>query len=151
MKKWILTMCCVLLLAVVSCRVSVDPISGEKQQYIDPNTATAFEEGAEGAAGILTALAPFIPELGVFSLILTGALGIWRKKWKEKLTTAQTKTELLGNAGEAAAHFADELKKILAKTVPDTLAELKELYKNAYGSEIGAVIHGWQRGTGPKT
>ncbi len=111
MKKWLLLVAMLLCLSVGGC------VEGETDGHVrlDPNTAEQFEDVAEGAVGIVTALSLLFPYLVPFAAGGAGILGTW-KRLKPKLTAVQVENDNLAWGGELLAEALEGIKEDYPET-----------------------------------
>jgi len=99
MKKVLLliVMCAGLSLVVAGCISTKDPVTGQTQTSLDPNTVGQVERAAETAIGILGLLGIVWPFLLPVATAGGAVYGTW-KTVKPKLVTAQTQSQMYYSA-----------------------------------------------------
>ena len=106
MKKLLL----IVLLFLAGCKVATNE-EGKKTYQLDPNTTASVETGAEGAAGILTVLTPFLgPSATIAATGILTALGVWRKL-KPRFVAAQDKATMAHTVAGSLVGSIEILKK----------------------------------------
>lgn len=100
---------CIAASFFAGCIEGIDPLTGEKTQYLDPNhpAVPLAEGGAEVAVGLL----PFLGPLGgAGAAALAAGLAYW-KKLKPELTQERTAAQQGHMAGTALVDALTEYKK----------------------------------------
>jgi hypothetical protein len=144
MKKAIL-LSIVFVAFFCGCTKEINTETGETTWKLNPIISQQVEDTAEGAAGLLTALTPFIPHAGVAGGALLTALGIYRRKVKPNFDKAKTEANLYHTATHTLVEVIEDIKK----NEPEVWAKIKPLLETEMGQNIENAIRAI-RGLPPK-
>ncbi len=126
------------MLAMSGCTAVEDEKTGKTTWKLNPLISKQVEDAAEGTAGILKILGPYIPYAGTGSVAIMTALGIYLKKIKPNYTKAKTEANLYHTTTHTLVQVVEHIKK----NEPEIWAKLKPLLDSEMGRNTENAIRG---------
>ena len=133
MKKILLSV--ILLFFVCGCTKEINE-QGQATWKLDPVRSEKVEKQVESAAGLLTALTPFLPHAGVAATALLTALGVYRTKVKPNFDKARTEANLY----HTTTHTLVQVIETIKKDEPELWAKIEPFMDSKIGKNTENVI-----------